>query len=113
MLKKPNRLTKTKDIDHVFKTGKSFFSKNIGIKTTDNKLGLNRITVVVSSKVSKKAVVRNKIKRRIRHIIRLELAKLITGKDIIFLTLPNIVNEDYVAIKDELHAGLKKLKLYQ
>jgi ribonuclease P protein component len=113
MLKKTNRLTRTKDIDRVFKTGKSFFGKNIGIKTTANDLGVNRITVVVSGKVSKKAVIRNKIKRRIRYIMQQELDKLLIGQDIIFLTLPSVAKAEFEQIKNEVLFGLKKLKLYK
>jgi len=42
-------------------------------KTTKNKTGQLKFTVIISTKISKKAVERNKIKRRIYEAIRLNL----------------------------------------
>ena len=113
MFKKYNRLAKTKDIDNVFKKGENSFGVCLGIKSLDNSLDFNRFTVVVGSKVSKKAVVRNKIKRQIREIIKQELPNLKTGKDIIVLTLPSIVGQKFADIRENLTKTLKKASLYK
>ncbi len=64
MLKKSYRLRSTSDIQKVLKSGRF---RHIGdlvmIKWLENKLPNDRITMVVSLKVNKKAVVRNRIRR--------------------------------------------------
>ncbi|HOZ55698.1 MAG: ribonuclease P [Parcubacteria group bacterium ADurb.Bin316] len=113
MLKKYNRLAKTKDIDSVFKYGKNNFSNFLGAKILDNQLVFNRFAVVVGTKISKKAVVRNKIKRQIREIIKQEQPDFKTGKDIIILTLPAIFNKKFADIREDLIKVFKKARLYK
>jgi len=113
MLKKYNRLAKTKEIDRVFKEGGSAFCKHLGVKHLRNDLGFSRFAIVVSAKVSKKAVYRNKIKRRIREIIKQELPTLKAGEDIIIITLPEIRNCSYIDIKKILTQEFRKSSLYK
>ena len=75
MLEKKNRINLDKEFDRVFKTGQSFYAKIFGIKTANNGLAETRAGFLVGLKVSKKAVIRNKIKRQIRSIISQELPK--------------------------------------
>ncbi len=106
MLKKTHTIRKQKDIKDVFKLGKTFYSRELLLKIKDNKLNKYRMTVVVSSKVSQKAVVRNKIKRQIKAIFIKEIKnKKNINKDFIFITLPQIKN----LTKEEV--GVKALQL--
>ena len=57
MLKKINRLTKQKDFEKVFKNGQSVYDGKLGIKALANNLPENRYGIIISAKVSKKAVV--------------------------------------------------------
>jgi ribonuclease P protein component len=70
MLLKENRLKKKKDFERVFSQGRNLKGDFLFFKTINNKLEDNRIGFIVSKKVSKKAVERNKIKRRLREILR-------------------------------------------
>jgi len=56
---------------------------------------------VVSLKVSKKAVIRNKIKRRLREIIR--QTELKQGFDFVIIAKPLIVNQNFQEIKQDLN----------
>ena len=78
MLKKENRLTKDNDFDRAFKSGRSSYGRLLGIKAINNNLNDNRFGTLVSLKVSKLAVERNKIKRQIRAIVKNE-APLFNG----------------------------------
>ncbi len=61
-------------LKYLFKKGLSIRSKNFSIKYVLNKFNKkSRITVIVSKKISKSAVKRNRIRRRIYEIIRLQL----------------------------------------
>ena len=63
MLKRENRLKKTKEIDLVFKKGRSEFCGFLGFKYKKNQEKQNRFAFIIGKKVSKLAVKRNRIKR--------------------------------------------------
>lgn len=109
MLKKENRLTKKKEIELVFKEGKSSFDKITGVKALASENKTNRFAVVISNKVSKKAVVRNRKKRQLREIVRLNLPKLKLGFDFFILGLPGIVEADYHEMEKSLLGHFRKL----
>ena len=114
MLPPQNRLQKEKDIEKVFKKGKSFFLGNIGARLASNNLDVSRFTVVVSLKVSKKAVKRNKLKRRIREIIRNEtLSKTKSGFDVVILTKPTLLNLNFAGLREAVLNLFKKAKLIE
>jgi ribonuclease P protein component len=72
MLPRKHRINR-KLFEEVAKKGKSFSCPYFSVKIAPATENQSRFTFVVSSKISKKAVVRNKIKRRTRNIV----AKLI------------------------------------
>ena len=113
MLKKANRIVRSKEFDRVFKLGQSFYGQNIGIKVFKNTKEEIRLGLLVGTKVSKKAPTRNKIKRQIRDIFRKEMPILSRGKDIVIVALRPILNKKYQEIQTDLKSVLKKLKLYK
>ncbi|MBN1326000.1 ribonuclease P protein component [Candidatus Falkowbacteria bacterium] len=116
MLKKINRLTKKKDIGALMKHGKPVYFLFLIIKYKQNSLPYPRFAIVVSTKVSKKATKRNLIKRRISEIVRLNLAKIAKGYDIVVIVSPKIINNlgktaTYEEIEKNLLGAFKKVKL--
>ncbi len=87
MLPYKNRLLKEKDFEKVFKNGKGFKQDFLYLKLLENELPETRFGIVISKKVCKKAVTRNKIKRRIRHLIKQTLPDIKKGKDVILIVL--------------------------
>lgn len=87
MLKKDNRLAHTKDIRLVYSHGRSFFNQNLIIKFIP-KLGKVRCTVVVSTKVAKQAVIRNRLKRQAREVLRKQLPYLPHGNYVVTIKPP-------------------------
>ena len=112
MLKKINIITKKKEINKIFKNGKSSFDKIIGIKTLDNDLKINRFVIIIGTKVSKKAVVRNKIKRRVRSILLSEKNKIKIKQDCVIIVLPEIIKSDYKEIEKSIIKHFTKLNFY-
>jgi len=110
---KSNRITKDKEFDRAFKIGQSFYTKLFGIKAVDNGLEINRLGVLISTKVSKKAVIRNKFKRRIKEIIRKELPGLKSGKDLVIIVFRPILDKNFKEMEEALIMAFKKLKLYK
>lgn len=111
MLKKENRLTKDKEFQHVFKKGFSCYDKLLGVKAVQNDLKNCRFGIIVSKKVSKSAVKRNKIKRTIRDILKLELCCLKLKYDIVIIVLLDLKNNRYQNFQKSLKIHFKKLKL--
>ena len=111
MLAKKHKLTKQKDFDNTFKNGKASFDSILGIKVINNDLPESRFGIMVSTKISKKAVDRNKIKRQIRSVIEKELDNIKQGKDIIIITLPAILNKTFQEIEKSIKNNLTKLKI--
>lgn len=111
MLPKKHRLVKEKDFQGVFKKGKSFFTAELGIKVLANNLDVSRFGISVGLKISKKAVVRNKIKRRLREVFRLKLAQIKPGYDFVIIALPGIVDKKYQEIDEIAMRALDKFKM--
>ncbi len=110
MLPANNRLTNDKDFDRTFKKGKSVYGNILGVKAVENHLPYSRFGILVGSKISKKAMVRNRIKRRLRAIIYNNLDQIEKGYDFVIITLPLIKEADYNAIKNELQNKINLLK---
>ena len=104
---------RNKEFDRAFKAGQSFYGKILGLKSVDNNLDKCRLGILISTKVSKKAVVRNHFKRQIREVIQAELPKLKPGKDLVIIVFPQILDKKFEEIQKFLKSGLKILKLYK
>ena len=85
MLKKELRIRKQKDFDNIFGKGAYFSEKFLALKIVESNLEISRFGFIVSNKVSKKAVERNRIKRLLRETIRLKWDKIKPGFDAIFI----------------------------
>jgi ribonuclease P protein component len=111
MLTKQHRLTKERDFKQVLTLGKSFFGPSFKLRYLAKKEGPLRVAVVVSAKISKKATVRNKLKRRIRDIFRLNLDKIKDNYDIITYLSHQSLKKSYPELKQEVLVSLNKAKL--
>lgn len=108
MLSKKIRLTKKKDLERILRRGKHFAEKFFVLKTIENGLDHSRFGFMVSIKVSKKATVRNKIRRQLQEIVRINFARIKTGLDMIVIARPEIKEKDYQEIKGALLGTLKE-----
>lgn len=68
VLAKPNRLRNSAEFDRVFAEGRTAHGKLLSVRTAD--AGRFKAGFVVGKTVSLKAVVRNRIRRRLREIVR-------------------------------------------
>lgn len=105
-----NRLKK-KEIDSVFREGKEAREKYLLLKVKRNKLNTFRLAFIISRKISKKAVVRNKIRRRLKEIVRKKDNKA-EGWDIIFIPLQKLTgNESFQEMKEIVNTLFTKLEI--
>ncbi len=115
MLPRKNRLKKEKEIKRAL-AGKIFSKSALLIcKAAANELGSARFCFVVSKKISNKAVVRNKVKRRLREAIKALLPRIKHGFDCVLIALPGIEARTYREIWEYVYrvlakSGILKLK---
>ena len=111
MLPKINRIAKKPEITAIFKNGRLFKNRNLNLRVLKNNLNLCRFIFIVSNKVAKKAVRRNKIKRWLREIVYKTLDKFNAGYDIMLVARPSIINQDFKDLNEELLASFSKMKI--
>lgn len=111
MLSRNFRLKKKKDFERVQKKGKTIKSDFLVLKFTNNDKEETRVGFVCSKKVSKKAVTRNQIKRRLRQAVKDHQEKLKLGYDVVFFAKQNIREKDSWAIQKGVESCLKESKL--
>jgi ribonuclease P protein component len=110
-LPKINRLKAKKDVNLVLAKGRTQKGKLLVFKFLETNLDRSRFAFIVSKKISKKAVVRNKIKRRISEIVRERIKNLSKRVDGVFIALPGIEKESFQTIKEEIEKIFQKAKL--
>lgn len=111
MLAKANRLRKERDIKRLWKFGASYYSPWLALRKLRNEKGTTRFGIIVSNKIVKESTRRNKIKRRLREIVRLNLTKIKPGFDCLLIARPLIVGQKYIDIKREVNILLKRANL--
>lgn len=78
----------------IYRKGKSAVSPQLVIYCQRNRRGHSRLGVSISTKLGC-AVVRNRVRRRIREIYRLNKAKMLPGYDLIVVARVRAVETDY------------------
>jgi len=111
MLAQKYRLSRPGDFKLIFQQGRKISTPLFLIRYQPNNLAYSRFTVIVANKISKQAVVRNKIKRRLREIIKLNFSKLKQNYDIIITAKAPAVIATYAELEKDYLLALKKYKL--
>ncbi|MDX9970744.1 MAG: ribonuclease P protein component [Candidatus Gracilibacteria bacterium] len=108
MISKSFRLTKN-DIKYILKKGDTNQSRLFIVKSRSSTNLLPKIAVITSKKLAKKAVIRNKLRRKIYEAFRLEMKETGTHpqKDFIFIAKTGILNKDFWEIKKDLNQILQ------
>ena len=107
-----SRLSREKDFKKINSRGKSFFSSLFRLRVLDNHSQRSRFSVVITTKVSKKATVRNRLKRQVKEIVRLNSAKLKQGRDFIIMVNSPALGKSYQDLEKDLLNLFIKSKLF-
>lgn len=91
-------LKKNSDFHRLYSRGKSAVTPYVVLYCRKNRLGENRLGYTVSTKLGN-AVVRNRVRRRLREIYRLNSDGLKTGFDIVAVARARCVGGDYRKIE--------------
>lgn len=113
MLPRTNRLRKRKDFEKVFKEGKGFQEKFLFLKLRENEKEETRISFVIPKKHFKKAVLRNKLKRRLREQVRKKLPQIKKGYDIAIVGREGLEKMDFWETDEMLEKLLFKANLVE
>lgn len=113
MLPKKFRLHNDTDIKRLVQGGKTFFLPQMTIKYKNNNGQGLRMAVVVSTKVDKRATVRNRIKRQLREVLRSEMLLLRKNQDIICIVKKSCLELDFAGLKKQVQFALKTARLYE
>jgi ribonuclease P protein component len=111
MLPVAHRLKKDEDFQKVASGGKYSYSPYFTLKYKPNKLEHSRFGFVISTKIDKRATVRNRLKRQIREVIRLKLAKIPHGYDITIIPKKAALELNYQQLDHELGGLFAKARL--
>lgn len=108
-MKKNNRILKNRDFSLIIRKGKKFHTSNLSFYYIPNQNKSFRIGITVSKKVSKLAVIRNKIKRQISAILNEEYNPE-TYLDIVVIVKSNVSNLNFNEFKTNIKKFINHVK---
>ncbi len=123
MLPSQHRLKHMKDYEILYQEGRFVGANLLGLKIwkidpekyprRKYSVGDLKIGFVVSVKVSKKAVERNRLKRQMREVVRLLLKenRIQPGYLMAFMASPNMLGKDYQEIEQNITFVLRKARV--
>lgn len=109
MLPSKNRLKKKINFARIEIDGRMIQTKTFGMGIYDRKDDSpSCFGFIISTKISKKAVVRNRIKRVMSMVIKKNLNKLKGGLDVLFLLKPSVIKLNKQDLEKETYETLIK-----
>lgn len=109
-MRKTVTIKSNRDFQRLYRRGRSAAGGTLVVYFQKNRQGASRLGITTSTKLGK-AVVRNRVRRQIREIYRLNRDKLLTGQDIIIVARVRAVSGGYHAMEQDFLRCCKKLKL--
>ena len=109
MLKKINRIGRKKEFLEIKNKGKIINSPLFGAATFVDESKEVKFGFVISKKISKKAVDRNKIKRRMCEILVKKLDKFKLGTKVVFLAKKSLLGVKIEEIEGEIDKLISKV----
>ena len=113
MLAKQYRLRRRKDFARLHKRGQIAHSSSFSIKYAPNQLDNSRAAVVISTKIDKRAVIRNRTRRRFYAALQDMWPQIKPGHDLVILTRHPSINLKGDKLKTELQSTLNRAGLIE
>jgi len=101
-------LRRRADFDRVFQQGRHNSGRLLAVRSVQNELAWSRFAYAVPKRVGK-AVVRNKVRRRLREILR--ALPLEEGYDVVISVRPEAAQSTFYALKQEVETLLRRARL--
>lgn len=100
-MKKDLRIRKNREYKRVYKYGKNYWNKHLILYIMKNNLEVSRVGFTVTKKIGN-AVTRNKIRRQMKEIYRLNYENVKSGYDLVFIPKKNVVNMPYSKLENSM-----------
>jgi len=110
-LKRDYRLRGRSQFDQARRQGKCWTHRLVVLCVVPNALGSSRFGFSVSKRVGG-AVVRNRVRRRLREIVRLRLPAIASGWDVVLIARPPIAQAQFGQIETAVERLLQQAGLY-
>lgn len=104
---KEMRIRRRAEFLRVQNTGERLYAKQFLILYTPGVTPQNRLGVVVTRKVDKRAVMRNHIKRRLREVFRLSQQNIQCPFDFVIIARKNAVDCSYAEVERQILGALR------
>lgn len=111
MLSKPHRLGDDKTITKTLRIGRRVNHDAVSLVIAKSAGGKTKVAVVVGTKIDKRAVVRNRLKRRTREAIRSLIPRLLPGFDVVAFPRLPVADIPFVELKKIFEELFKKAQL--
>ena len=111
-VKRETTVKENYEFRRMYAKGRSGVSPYLVVYVRPNRWGHNRLGVTVSTKLGH-AVVRNRVRRRLREIFRLNQPKLCQGYDFVIVARSRAVNAEYQRIERAFLSVCAKLELVE
>lgn len=109
MLSQKYRFHSRGGVRYVYQKGKTIRTPILSLIYAENTRGFQRFAVVVSKKVLKSAVGRNRIRRRVYEAIRLELPEFTAKQDCLFVIFnQSVATMPFLELRRTVHDLLER-----
>ena len=109
-LKKNSDFHRHSDFHRLYARGKSAVTPYLALYCRKNRLGVSRCGFTVSTKLGG-AVVRNRVRRRLREIVRLNAPRMRPGYDVVVVARSRAVGCEYRRLEAAYLTACRKLGL--
>ena len=111
MFPRDRRLRRHRDIGALLRRGRIVKGPGLALRMGLTPLAMPRVTVVVSTAVAKRAVVRNRLKRQLRHALAAELSGVRGGVDLMLTTRRELLDTPATIRRQLVHELLCRARL--
>ncbi len=101
-------MKENRDFRRLYATGRTAVDSRLAVYARKNRLGKNRLGITVGTKLGT-AVVRNRVRRRIREAYRLEEPSLRAGYDLVVVARNRAADADWAHLRSSLVKALDTL----
>lgn len=105
-MEKKYRLRSNIEFKKVYSVGKNYWNRNLTLFVKKNGLENSRVGFTITKKIGN-SVVRNKIRRRMKEIYRLNLYRIKDGYDLVFIPKKNVIDISYKELESAMIHILK------
>jgi len=104
-----HRLNRSADFERVRREGRSWHHRLLFLSASPNGLERSRFGFIVSRRVGS-AVVRNRVKRRLREVVRRHLGEIPRGWDVVLVARPPIAGAKFSEIEEAFTELLRRAR---